>query len=332
MPGIAIIAVGLVLMQAQDYRAAISRAIHNPMFAIRSKRIRIRAPQTALMAACVLAILLVPLALARQPNAPETIIIRSANVYLHALLWRPIGKGPFPAVLFNHGSYGRGDVLTPEQATVLGTEFAKHGYAFLFLFRRGVGLSADQGPPEGELMNQAFSKDGSRGRNRTQLELLDGESMVEARAGLDFLRHRPDIDHGRIAIAGHSFGGSLSLLLAASEPVVHAVLLFGSTARSWDRSPDLRARLLTAARTTGVPVLFIHAANDYSTAPGTALAAERQKLGLPQRLRIYPAFGSTASEGHNFLYSSPGTWESDVFAFLGQSLNSAKPIAHVSPP
>jgi carboxymethylenebutenolidase len=304
-----------------------------------------------LMAACALAILLVPAAIARQPHAPETIIIgrdwetirrqgrpdavsriHGTNVHLHALLWRPIGKGPFPAVLFNHGSYGRGDVLTAEQANVLGTVFAKHGFVFLFLFRRGVGLSADQGPPEGELMNQAFSKDGSRGRNHTQLALLDGESMVEARAGLDFLRYRPDIDHGRIAIAGHSFGGSLSLLLAASEPVARAVLLFGSTARSWNRSPDLRARLLTAARTTGAPVLFIYAANDYSTAPGTVLAGERQKLGLPQRLRIYPSFGSTASEGHNFLYSSTGTWESDVFAFLDESLNSAKPIAHVSPP
>ena len=295
-------------------------------------RIGMRAPQTALIAACALAILLGPAAIARQPDAPETIVIRSANVSLHALLWRPIGKGPCPAVLFNHGSYGRGDVLTPEQAAVLGTVFAKLGYVFVFLFRRGVGLSADQGPPEGELMNQAFSREGSRGRNRTQLELLDGESMAETRAGLDFLRYRPDIDHGRIAIAGHSFGGSLSLLLAASEPVVRAVLLFGSTARSWDRSPALRARLLAAARTTGAPVLFIHAANDYSTSPGTVLAAQRQKLGLPQRLRIYPAFGSTASEGHNFLYSSPGTWESDVFAFLDESLNSAKPIAHVSPP
>jgi hypothetical protein len=37
MLGTAIIAVGLVLMQAQDYRAAISRAIHNHMSAIRFK-------------------------------------------------------------------------------------------------------------------------------------------------------------------------------------------------------------------------------------------------------------------------------------------------------
>ena len=307
--------------------------------------------RTGLMAASSLAILLMPAALAQQPNAPETVVIgthrevtkrqpgtgapsrvRGSSVDLHALLWRPVGRGPFPAVLFNHGSYGRGDLLTPEQAAALGTVFAKHGYVFLFLFRRGVGLSADQGPPEGELMNQAFSREGSRGRNRTQLKLLDGESMVEADAGLGFLKSKPYIDHGRIAIAGHSFGGSLSLLLAAREPVIRAVVLFASTARSWDRSPDLRARLLTAARTMGAPVLFIHAANDYSTAPGTVLAAERQKLGLPQRLRIYPAFGSTASEGHNFLYSTTGTWESDVFAFLDESLNSAKPIAHVSPP
>jgi dienelactone hydrolase len=146
------------------------------------------------------------------------------------------------------------------------------------------------------------------------------------------MKARADVDAERMVLAGHSFGGTLSLLVAARQPDVRAVVLFASTSRSWGRSADLRERLRAAARTTRAPVLFMHAANDYSTAPGRVLAAERRKLGLPQRLQIYPSFGSTASEGHNFLYSRAGIWESDVFAFLDESFSSAKPIAHVSPP
>ena len=284
------------------------------------------------LVACAVATAVPPNVAALQLTPPETVTIESGALHLHAMVFRPAGTGPFPAVLFNHGSYGRGDVLTPEQAAAIGAVFARHGYLTLFLFRRGVGLSADQGKPEGQAMSEAFSTGGSEARNRAQASLLDGEALQEVLAGLASVKARPHVDAERIALAGHSFGGSLSLLVAAREPGVHAVVLFASTSRSWGRSADLRARLRAAARTTMAPVLFMHASNDYSTAPGTILAAERKKLGLPQRLRIYPSFGSTASEGHNFLYSSVGTWESDVFAFLDESLNSTKPIAHVSPP
>ena len=145
------------------------------------------------------------------------------------------------------------------------------------------------------------------------------EEMNEALAGLTFLRGLSPVDTSRVAVAGHSFGGSLSLLLAAHDSAVRAVVAFSGSARSWSNSPELRARLLTAVRHTA-PVFLIHAANDYSTAPGKALAAEMQRLGRPQRLKIYPALGRTAREGHNFLYWSVATWEADVFAFLDQHL------------
>jgi len=280
----------------------------------------------------VAVVVLAPWVRGMQPTAPRPVIVESGTLRLHALVYRPVGEGSFPAVLFNHGSYGRGDVLTPDQPDALGTVFTRHGYVLLFLFRRGVGLSADQGKPEGVVMNEAFAAGGSQARNRTQVALLEGEAMEEALAGLAVLKGSPAVDPQRIALAGHSFGGSLSLLVAARESAIRAVALFASTARSWDRSADLRVRLRTAARTIKAPVLFMHAANDYSTAPGRVLGAERQGLGLPQRLQIYASFGSTPSEGHNFLYSSVATWESDVFAFLDESLSSAKPIAHVSPP
>ena len=62
--------------------------------------------------------------------------------------------------------------------------------------------------------------------------------------------------------------------------------------------------------------MLIHASNDYSTAPGNAMAAERKRISKPQVLKIYPAIGKTAEEGHNFVYSSVDRWETDVFKFL----------------
>jgi hypothetical protein len=43
---------------------------------------------------------------------PDTVVVRSGSLSLRGVLWTPAGKGPFPAVLFNHGSYAHGDTLT----------------------------------------------------------------------------------------------------------------------------------------------------------------------------------------------------------------------------
>jgi dipeptidyl aminopeptidase/acylaminoacyl peptidase len=97
-------------------------------------------------------------------------------------------------------------------------------------------------------------------------------------------------------------------------------VLFSGSAHSWGLSPELRARLLATIDRSRAPVLFLHAANDYSIAPGEALAAEMQRLGKPHRLMIYPAVGRTSRDGHNFIYRSVVTWEPDVFAFLDEYL------------
>jgi len=246
--------------------------------------------------------------------------VRSGTVILHALLWRPQSRGPFPAVLFNHGSYGSDDPLAPDQPAALGPVFARHGYVFLFLFRRGIGLSAGQGTPDGDLMDGALRADGREGRNRVQLQLLETDELNEAIAGLAFLRALPEVDSRRVAVTGHSFGGSLALFLAARDTALRAVVDFSGSAYSWRLSPELRARLLAAVGRTTAAVFFIHAANDYSVTPGTALAAEMQRLGKPHRLKIYSAFGRTAKEGHGFVFGGVAMWEPDVFAFLDEHL------------
>jgi carboxymethylenebutenolidase len=269
------------------------------------------------------------LAVAPHPKAqgvvtPDTVVVQSGALRLRALRWRPHGKGPFPAVLFSHGSgpdsansaAGRRDARNREQgAAALGPVFARHGYLFLYLFRRGAGLSAGQGIYSGDLRAAELAASGQEAHERLQVRLLEGDELSDAFAGLAYLRSQPEVDASRVAVAGHSFGGSLTLLMAERDSTLRAAIDFASAAGSW-RSAPLRERLRNAVSRTTVPVLFIHASNDYSTEPGEALAADMARLAKAHRLRIYPPFGRTREEGHSMVYLSTATWEMDVFAFL----------------
>lgn len=253
-------------------------------------------------------------------RAPDTVVVQSGTRRLHALLWRPDGRGPFPAVLFNHGS---GNTVERQlaQAAVVGPVFARHGYICLFLFRRGSALSADQGTTAAALMDSALKAGGQDARNRLQLRLLETDHLGDALAGLAFLRALPEVDPRRVVVAGHSFGASLTLLLAERDTGLRAAILFSGSVASWEHSPPLRARLLSAVRRTTVPMFFLQAANDYSIAPARELGAEMERRGKPHRVKIYPAVGTTAEEGHDFPYRKVEEWEPDVFAFLDSYLH-----------
>jgi dipeptidyl aminopeptidase/acylaminoacyl peptidase len=150
--------------------------------------------------------------------------------------------------------------------------------------------------------------------------LLERDELNDALAGLAFLRALPEVDVRRVAVAGHSFGGSLSLFVAERDPLVRAVIDFAGAANSWALSPRLRARLLAAVGLAKAPVFFIHAANDYSVSPAKVLGDEMARLGKPHRIKIYPSVGRTAEEGHSFVYTGVATWEQDVFAFLDEHI------------
>jgi carboxymethylenebutenolidase len=259
-------------------------------------------------------------------RAPEKVVVPSGDLKLRALLFYPQGQGPFPAILFNHGSghtagasAGGPDHRHPE---LLGPLFARHGYAFLYLYRRGDGLSAGQGAPSGDVMDRAFASGGQDRRNLAQLRLLEADEMDDALAGLAYLRALREVDRHRIAVVGQSFGGTLTVLLAERQPSIRAIVTFAAGGYSWDRSAQLRERLTAAVARMSAAAFFIHAQNDYSIRPGTGLGAEMERLGKPHLVKIYPAVGRTADEGHDFIHLRIATWEPDVFAFLDQELTA----------
>jgi len=258
-----------------------------------------------------------------QLAAPQTVEIPKGDLRLKAFLWKPKGAGPFPAVLFNHGSGGAdaqhtAGLTMTQAAERLGPLFVKHGYAFLYLLRRGHGLSADQGPFMQDLLQREEAAHGKEARQHLQFILLTTDHLDDVTAALSFLKSVPGIDSHGIAVAGHSFGGQLTLLAAERDSTIRAAVTFAAAAVSWERSSELRQRLLTAVRKTSAPIMLIHAENDFSTAAGRGLAAELERLHKPHLLKIYPPVGQTANDGHNFVYTAVPQWEDDVFRFLDE--------------
>lgn len=157
--------------------------------------------------------------------------------------WKPAGAGPFPAVLFNHGSGGAdadhtaGMPIT-QAANILASFFLKHGYAFLYPFRRGQGPSASQAPFMQDVLRREEESKGKDARKHLQFVLLTTEQLDDVMAALAFLKTVPGIDPDRIAVVGHSFGGILTLLAAKRDKKVRATVTFAAAENSWDRSPE----------------------------------------------------------------------------------------------
>ena len=88
-----------------------------------------------------------------------------------------------------------------------------------------------------DLMNSESAAHGQEARNALQLKLLENREMDDALSGLKFLRALPYVDARNVAAIGHSFGGSLTVLLAEREPNLRAVVVFSGAGYSFDRSP-----------------------------------------------------------------------------------------------
>jgi dienelactone hydrolase len=204
-----------------------------------------------------------------------------------------------------------------EAASDLAPIFLKHGYAFLYLCRRGQGLSADQGPFMQDLLKQAEAK-GADARKQLHYQLITGSQLDDALAGLAFLKAAPDVDPKRIAIVGHSFGGMLTLLSGDHDSDIRAEVAFAAGANSWRASQELRDR--TLATVGAGPIMLVYAANDYDTTPGKDISAELERLHKSHSVKIYPAIGKTSDDGHSFLYLGISEWEPDVFQFLDDNV------------
>ena len=77
-------------------------------------------------------------------HAQEIVSFNSGDKVLEGLVYKPSGPGPFPAVVYHHGSAG--GMLSKDAFDALDLVFVSHGWVFFGPFRRGQGLSAAADP------------------------------------------------------------------------------------------------------------------------------------------------------------------------------------------
>jgi carboxymethylenebutenolidase len=249
---------------------------------------------------------------AELPPGTEIVSFPSGELRLQGLLLRPPGPGPFPAVLYNHGSAsGTANHLAFAN---LAPVFAARGWVFFMPYRRGQGLSASAGRYIGDEIEDAKRRGGLEAGAAVQLRLLQTEQLDDQLAALEWLRSSPFVEH-RIATAGNSFGGIEAVFGAERGNYCAAVDAAGAS-ESWAQSPGLRERMTHAVRHATVPIFFFQAENDFDLSPTRDLAAAMREAGKSSEMKIYPAFGTTARDGHSFAYRGVASWGADVIGFI----------------
>ena len=241
---------------------------------------------------------------APPPNA-KLVSFSSSSGSLYGFLFVPEGKGPFPAVLWNHGSERR-----PGWQPELASFYNSHGFVFFVPHRRGQGRS-----PGPYIMDEIHAGGGPT--VAVQAQQAANEDVV---AALKWLKTRPEVDTNRIVVSGCSFGGIQTLLTAEKGLGARAFIAFAPAAQSWGNAA-LEQMLEYAVGHAKAPVFILQAKNDYSTQPAEVLGKIAKAHG--GRSKIYPGFGKSPQEGHwGFATSSAGIaiWDKEVLQFIEESL------------
>jgi len=184
-------------------------------------------------------------------------------------------------------------------------------------YRRGQGLSASAGPYIGDQIAAAEKKGGIPAGAAAMVHLLETDHLNDQLAALAWLRKQGFVRSNRIAVAGNSFGG-IESVLGAERGAYCAAIDSAGGAQSWAQAPELQSLMTRAVRHSNVPIFFFQAANDYDLSPSNTLSAAMKDAGKTYELKIYPAYGKSAQEGHTFGYFGSSVWADDVFRFLDQ--------------
>ena len=114
----------------------------------------------------------------------------------------PRGKGPFPAVIVQHGLF-----VNHNQALVrlIASKLCSAGFAAL-----------------------RFSATGHLPSEGTYQDILASQFVRDIQSGLEFLKKQPEVNKLRIGIVGHSLGAFSSLIFASLEKDIKAVVSIAS--------------------------------------------------------------------------------------------------------
>jgi hypothetical protein len=235
-----------------------------------------------------------------SPSAPaaEGQFFTNGDIRLAYALDLPSGAGPFPAIVAGHGS-GR---VTRQQMEGFARRWTTQGFAVLRYDKRGVGESTG-----------VYSEVGAQA-SATMIPLLASDVAAAAR----FLRSRPEIDPGRVGLAGASQAGwilphaardlgGVAFMVLLSGPVCSVGLenyysdLADGTSRPLDEVYALLPAFsgfagydpLPALQAIATPTLWLLGEDDRSIPVRTTVTnlATLAAAGKPFEWRTYPGLG-----------------------------------------
>jgi len=248
-------------------------------------------------------------AIAQTPSAAfskERVTFKSGSLTLVGFLFKPDGAGPFPALVWNHGS--ERSPGTMRQFDAVAAIFVPAGYVVFAPMRRGHGDS--EGP---YIMSHASAS--------LAVRLLEGEHLDDQLAGQAYMKRLGYVDPQRLVVAGCSFGGIQTLLAAERGAGYCAAVAISPGAQSWNNNAPLRERLVAAVRKATIPVFLIRPPKDASLEPSRVLGAELERRGKPNAVKVYPPDMPEAEQGHCFGGArGMHVWAQDVLTFFAAAL------------
>lgn len=231
--------------------------------------------------------------------------------------YHPDGPGPFPTLIWNHGSEknpGGGP-----QFDSVAKIFVPAGYAVFAPVRRGHTGS------EGQYIVDTLGvlrakRDGSD--VPVLVHLHETQQLGDQLAGLAYAKTLPFVDKNRLVVGGCSFGGIQTLLAAERVKDFKAALPESPAAQSWAFNPPLQERLKTAVRNIDIPVFLIAPPKDANMDPPRVLGEEAAKAGKSRFVtKVYPPTMPDSEQVHCF-GGAKGmhNWGSDAVAFFNAAL------------
>ncbi len=211
------------------------------------------------------------------------VLVDGERVRLAVRIFRPDGEGPFPTLIFHHGSTGWG--TKPErfaESWLPGTlinYFVDRGWAVILPSRRGRGGS------EG-IYDEGFDPDRRKGYSIKPKYSLPGadRALADVDAITDVILAMPFVDATTVIASGGSRGGILSIAHAGQRPDLYkGVINFvgGWLGGTWHDAKKTNNTLFKRGVPFGEETLWLYATDDsyYSLSTTRGYFKEFEKAG-----------------------------------------------------
>ena len=251
-------------------------------------------------------------------RVPTEMFERGEQIMLEMVTFKPAGPGPFPTLVFNHGSTGIGNDPALFTSTVTSPAMAKYfndrGWMVVFPQRRGRGKS-------GGLYDEGFEPDRSQYSDDPKYALPGFEhALLDVACVVEHLLTRPDVDRERLLIGGHSRGGFLALAFAGARPKLFlGVLNFvgGWVDEQGPASEMINPVIARRGATFPGPTAWLYAENDpfYSVAHSRKNFHAFEATGGQGQFHVLETL--SGQDGHHIV-SLAGLWAPVVDGFLGR--------------